>query len=70
MDVVEEVRARKFTLADENGKARAVLSLDKEGPNLALLDENGMVRAEMGIGKDGPWMAMWDRHGNRVWEAP
>ncbi len=70
MEALEEVRARRFTLVDKNGKARAVLSVDDEGPNLVLVDESGKVRAEMGIGKKGPWLAMWDGNGNRVWEAP
>ena len=37
---VKEVRANRFILEDENGKPRAELSMEKDGPCLHLFDKN------------------------------
>jgi len=44
-EVLPEVRARSFVLVDENGKVRACLATDANGPGLELYDENGYVVA-------------------------
>ena len=38
---LKEIRANRFILEDQNGKSRAELDVDKDGPGLALLDETG-----------------------------
>jgi len=37
------IRAGSFILEDENGKARAGLSVSKDGPGLVLCDKNSKV---------------------------
>jgi hypothetical protein len=41
--VQDEVRAKRFVLADENGKLRGEFFVTKDGPSLALFDENGKL---------------------------
>jgi len=60
---VKEVRANQFLLVDENGKPRAKLSVDKDGPWLVLADENGKDRAALGVDEDGPRLALLDANG-------
>jgi hypothetical protein len=44
-EVLPVVSARSFVLVDENGKVRACLGMDANGPGLELYDENGYVAA-------------------------
>ena len=62
--VPTEVKANQFTLVDGNGKPRAILNVDKDGPTFGLLDENGKPRAGLGVGKDGPVLALFHENGN------
>jgi len=57
------VRANKFVLEDENGKARAILTVDEDGPRLSLLDDAGKPRAALGVTADGPMLALLDANG-------
>lgn len=45
--VSEEVRATKFTLVDEDGRTRAELSTDRDGPGLCMFGPTGKLRAEL-----------------------
>jgi len=64
-DVPEVVRAQAFELVDEEGKARAVLGLGREGaPNLDLKDANGLKRATLALLPDGsPVLVLNDARG-------
>lgn len=64
------IRANRFVLEDENGKVRAFLTVDKDGPRLALFDENGKVRAELSVVKDGPGLGLYDGNGKPIWHVP
>jgi hypothetical protein len=57
------IQANKFILEDENGKLRAMLSADQNGPGLSLTDENGKVRALLNVRKDGPGLGLLDENG-------
>ena len=59
-----------LVLADENGKVRAMLSVDEAGPGLDLRDENGKPRALLGVTKDGPGLDLLDENGKPIWQAP
>jgi len=59
-----EVSARRFILEDNNGKLRATLQLDKDGPRLRLYDENGKTCADLGGSEDGPGLIL--NHGNNI----
>jgi hypothetical protein len=70
-----------LTLADENGKARAVMAVIKDGPALTLYDEKGRCRATVGVahtetleGKTIAWtessLFLWDVNGKPLWHAP
>lgn len=64
------IRADKFILEDERGRPRAVLTIDKGGPVLAMLDVKGHVRALLKVRKDGPGLvSLYDKTGKRVWTA-
>lgn len=62
-DAVDEVRASRFTLVDENGKTRARLGVDEDGTGLRLYDENGKPRAVLSVDEDGTLLAMSDENG-------
>jgi len=62
-DVVDEVRARKFTLVDVNGKERAMLDMTEDGPVLRLYDEIAKVCAELNAAKTGPTLRLYDENG-------
>ena len=61
---VKEVRANRFILEDENGKTRAELSMEEDGPCLHLLGENGNVCLGLTVGKDGPCLMLRDENGS------
>jgi len=52
--------ANAFILEDANGKVRAMLAMQQNGPGLALTDENGMSRVALVVDKDGPGLALAD----------
>ena len=56
------IRANEFILEDENGKARARLTMTKDGPVVGLSDEKGNPRAIMSELKDGPALTLWDEN--------
>jgi hypothetical protein len=60
---VNEVRASRFVLVDENGKIRAKLFVNKNGPVLDMLDENGKSRIGLTTNEDGPWLGLFDEDG-------
>jgi len=57
---VNEVRASKFTLVDQNGKARARLAMTELGPALAFLDAQGKLRVDLTMTELGPVLALRD----------
>jgi len=61
--VPKVVRANEFILEEENGKTRATLKVDKDGPKLALFDENGMSSASLGVGKDAALLRLYGENG-------
>ncbi|MBN2592078.1 MAG: hypothetical protein JXA81_01120 [Sedimentisphaerales bacterium] len=60
---VEEIRAKKFVLEDENGKIRATLAMTENGPMLSLSDENGKTRAAMRVAEGKPSLSLHDVNG-------
>ena len=58
--VHRETGAKRFVVVDEKGKIRAILGMNKAGPELALLDENGNVRGSMGLTEGRPVIALFD----------
>jgi hypothetical protein len=62
----EVVDAKGFSLHDADGKVRAVLSVDKNGPALVLLDENGKFRAILRVIKDEAALCLYDKNGIRA----
>ena len=60
---VKEVRARKILIEDENGKMRAWLGVNNDGPALSLWDEKGTPRAWLTVGHYGPRLSLWDEKG-------
>ena len=60
---LKEIRAHRFILEDQNGKSRAELDVDKDGPGLALLDETGKPRVSLDVFKSGPILNLLDADG-------
>lgn len=69
-ELQHEVRTRRVTILDENGKTRALLAVDLEGPTLGLADEKGEVRARLVVNEDGPALCLADEYGKTIWKAP
>lgn len=62
------IHANTFILEDENGKMRATLAMEKNGPQLALFDEKREPRAVLAAPDDGPRIVLTDEKGNiRAW---
>jgi len=59
----KEIRAKRFVLEDENGKTRADLRVDKNGPSLRLCDENEKARVRLMAFKDATCLALTDENG-------
>jgi len=59
----KEVRAKRFVVEDANGKSRAMLTVNKDDPGLALLDKNGKPRATLIVGKRGAGLVLWNKNG-------
>jgi hypothetical protein len=57
------VEAEGFQLKDGQGKVRAELVVDKDGPRMALRDENGKTRVGLFVDKEGQVLAMTDENG-------
>jgi hypothetical protein len=55
--------AEKFVLTDAQGRQRAWLGMDKDGPALRFLDENGRTSAGLSMGRDAIPIALYDREG-------
>lgn len=56
------IRANAFVLVDENGKTRAILSVNKDRTRLSLHDENGKPRAGMSMVKGDPVLGLHDEN--------
>ncbi len=61
--VPDLVRAHRFELLDENGKMRAALGVDKDGPGLVLRDQNEKARAALAVYKKGSGLDLTDEAG-------
>jgi len=59
----KEIRTNRLVILDDNGKARATLTVDKNGPRLLMVDENGRPRAFMGASKVGATLDLWGENG-------
>ena len=59
---VKEIRATRFIVKDENGKAHAALGMGKDGPRLSIYDENGKDRAVLSVNKAGPGLSLFDEN--------
>jgi hypothetical protein len=60
---VNEVRARRIVLADDQGRERGVLQMAADGPTLVLCDAMGKVRATLSAIASGPGLALYDAEG-------
>ena len=58
-----DVRARSFILVDQDGRTRAQLVIEKEGPKLVLGDENGNIRAGLNANTEGTGLFLFDENG-------
>ena len=58
-----EVRANAFILEDKNGKVRALLDANEDGPILYFNDKNGKTRAWLAVWETGPDLVMFDEDG-------
>jgi hypothetical protein len=61
--VPEVVKARSFVLVDGNGKMRALLQLDKDGPSLELCGENEKPRLRLAASKSGAGVFLGGENG-------
>lgn len=59
--VPKEIVAESFRVVDTQGRIRAVLFVDQEGPALGLLDERGKLRATIAIDQEGPLLGLYDK---------
>lgn len=68
----DEVKARRFTVVDEQGNTRAELRMNVLGiPVLQMLDAQGKTRAELAVFPDGSTVQqMRDAQGREIWSAP
>ncbi len=63
-DNTDEIRTRKITLVDEEGRERAVFQATEEGALLAIGDRSGTQRVAIGVSADGvPTLRIGDRNG-------
>jgi hypothetical protein len=53
------VVAEEFILADADGKTRALLNLQKDGPHFFLLDNDGKVRVNLAADSEGNCPALF-----------
>ncbi len=59
------IHANTLILDDENGKARAMLNVTKDGPALFVYDKQSKTSVVLGVLKDGPVLAMLDENGEQ-----
>jgi len=65
-EVAEVIRAKSFEVVDEDGQARAVLTLVNGEPGLWLTDQNEKRRAVLGLLKNGePGLWLYDQNEKR-----
>ena len=64
------IRANRFIVEDANGRARAMMSVDKDESALTMRDANGKLRVMMNVDKIGPGLVMLDANGKPIWTAP
>jgi len=57
---VNEVRARRLVLVDDEGQERAALDVIGNGPGLTLLDAAGNCRAMLAVTAEEPWLTLFD----------
>jgi hypothetical protein len=69
LTVVNEVRAKRFVLADDAGKTRAALQMVATGAELDLYDAAGKQRAALSADKLGARLALLDENGKVIWTA-
>ncbi len=62
-EIGKVIRANQFIVEDDNGKTRAELVINKDGPSLSLFDKNGNPRALLSALKDGPRLELFDENG-------
>jgi len=67
---MDEVRAKRFVLVDENGKTRAGFSVFNEGTLLLLNDKDGKKCISMDLTTDKPAMNIYNPDGSVLWQAP
>lgn len=58
------VEANEFRLMDDNGKVRAKLCMDRDGPSLDFFNENRKTGASLSVGRVGPLLALYDKSGD------
>lgn len=65
--VPEELKAKRFTVVDPNGRPAAQLSFDHGGPSLTLLEPTGTPRVRITSGYDTPTeLRILDGYGTRM----
>jgi len=52
-ELAHSLTTRVVSIVDEQGKIRAGLDVDEDGPSLRLYDEAGKVRAALSVNTDG-----------------
>ncbi|MFW6189469.1 MAG: hypothetical protein ACOC7T_03465 [Planctomycetota bacterium] len=55
--------AQQFQLVDGEGRVRARLSYEEDGPGLSMIDEEGTTRARLGLDEDEPHLRLYDMFG-------
>ena len=62
------VRTGQVIIADDSGKTRAILFVDRDGPRLRMYDEMGKLRVVLGVNKGEPGLVLHDEQGEpRTW---
>ena len=54
------IRCQKLEVVDDQGKIRAILTVSKDAPVLALFDAQGKARVRLAEDKDGPGLELYD----------
>jgi len=63
--VVEDVRAKRIVIVDDEGKARITLSSSSEQPSLSLFDKDGKARMRLSLGQGMPDIRLFDKSGKK-----
>jgi hypothetical protein len=56
-------RANRFSLVDEQGTVRAMLSMSENNPALAMVDEKSKLRVLLSVSENGPRLSIMDDNG-------